>query len=101
MQAILEQILEQLRGLWRFRWPALLAAWAVCLLGWVAVFAMPDEYEASARVFVDTRTALTPIIKDIAIGQDVTAQLNYVQSSLLGRPQLEKVAREAELDGLA
>lgn len=101
MQSLLDQILDQLRALWRFRWPALLGAWAVCILGWIAVFAMPDVYEAGARVFVDTRTALSPIIKDIAIGQDVTAQLNYVQSSLLGRPQLEKVAHEAELDSTA
>ena len=98
MQAIVEQLLEQLRGIWRFRWQAMLAAWLVCIAGWLAVFAMPDQFEANARVFVDTRTALTPIIKDIAIGQDVNAQLNFVQSALLGRPQLEKVAREAELD---
>lgn len=98
MQAIVEQLLEQLRGIWRFRWQAMLAAWLVCIAGWLAVFAMPDQFEANARVFVDTRTALTPIIKDIAIGQDVNAQLNFVQSALLERPQLEKVAREAELD---
>lgn len=98
MQQVLHLIHDYLIGLWRFRLPAMLAAWGICLVGWIAVMAMPDMYEASARIFVDTRTALTPVIKDIAISQDVNAQLNYVQQSLLGRPQLEKVAQQAGLD---
>lgn len=96
MQAILDQVLDILRGVWRFRWPAMIAAWAVCLVGWLGVLAMPDMYQANARVFVDTRTALTPVIQGIAIGQDVNAQLNYVSQSLLGGPQLERMAREAD-----
>jgi polysaccharide chain length determinant protein (PEP-CTERM system associated) len=95
MQEIINQVLDQLRGLWRFRWPAMIAAWIVCVAGWLGVMAMPDMYEATARVFVDTRTALSPVIKDIAISQDVDAQLNYVQQSLLGGPSLEGVARKA------
>jgi len=98
MQQALEQIHDHLHGIWRFRWVAMIAAWMVCLAGWAGVMAMPDKYEAQARVFVDTRTALTPVLQGISISQDVTAQLNYVQQSLLGRPQLEKVAREAGLD---
>jgi len=101
MQQTLELIHDHLHGIWRFRWVAMIAAWIACLAGWMVVMAMPDMYEAQARVFVDTRTALTPVLKDISISQDVNAQLNYVQQSLLGRPQLEKVAREAGLDGQA
>jgi polysaccharide chain length determinant protein (PEP-CTERM system associated) len=101
MQQTLELIHDHLHGIWRFRWIAMIGAWLVCLLGWAAVMAMPDKYEAQARVFVDTRTALTPVLQGISISQDVNAQLNYVQQSLLGRPQLEKVAREAGLDGEA
>ena len=71
MQEIINQVLDHLRGLWRFRWPAMIAAWIVCIAGWMGVMAKPDMYEATARVFVDTRTALSPIIKDIAISQDV------------------------------
>ena len=33
MNAALEFIVEQLRGVWRFRWTAMLVAWVVCLLG--------------------------------------------------------------------
>ena len=34
MNAALEFILEQIRGVWRFRWTAMLVAWVVCLVGW-------------------------------------------------------------------
>lgn len=98
MQALLEKSVDQLRGAWRFRWRAMIAAWVVCIVGWLVVMSLPDVYEASARVFVDTRTALSPVIEGLAIGQDVNAQLNFVQQSLLGGAQMEKVAREANLD---
>jgi polysaccharide chain length determinant protein (PEP-CTERM system associated) len=98
MQELLKRLLDDLRGSWRFRRYALAAAWGVCLVAWAIVFTMPDEYRASARVFVDTRTALDRYVKDLAIQQDVSAQINFVRQSLLSRPQLEKVIRETDLD---
>lgn len=98
MQEVLKRLLDDLRGSWRFRRLALAAAWGVCLVGWAVVFTMPDEYRSSARVFVDTRTALDRYVKDLAIQQDVSAQINFVRQSLLSRPQLEKVIRETDLD---
>ena len=73
-------------------------AWAVCVVGWVAVTLQPDIYESQARVYVDTRTALSPVIQGLAISQDVDAQINRVRQSLLGRPQLLLLAQEAGLD---
>jgi polysaccharide chain length determinant protein (PEP-CTERM system associated) len=98
MQEVLKRLLDDFRGAWRFRRFALAAAWAVCLICWAVVFLMPDEYSASARVFVDTRTALDRYVKDLAIQQDVGAQINFVRQSLLSRPALEKVIRETDLD---
>src|SRR5687767_12818158 len=98
MQEVVKQLLDDLRGAWRFRRHALVAAWVVSLLCWAAVLTMPDEYRASARVFVDTRTALDRYVKDLAIQQDVSAQINFVRQSLLSRPNLEKVVRETDLD---
>jgi polysaccharide chain length determinant protein (PEP-CTERM system associated) len=92
MQEIVAKVTEQVRGSWRFRRFALIAAWLVACFGWVAVFAMPDLYQANSRVFVDTKTALKPVITGIAIDQDVNAQVNSVRQSLLSQPQLEPVA---------
>lgn len=98
MQEVFKRLLEDFRGAWRFRRYALATAWAVCLACWAVVFVLPDEYSASARVFVDTRTALDRYVKDLAIQQDVGAQINFVRQSLLSRPALEKVIRETDLD---
>jgi len=92
------RLLDDFRGAWRFRRYALATAWAVCLACWTAIFFLPDEYSSSTRVFVDTRTALQSYVKDLAIQQDVNAQINFVRQSLLSRPSVEKVIRETDLD---
>lgn len=94
MQDVLNQVLEVVRDCWRFRRQALLTAWIVAPLGWLIVFALPDVYEANARVFVDTRTALRPVLENLVLDQEVNAQLNLVRQSLLANPQLEPVAQE-------
>jgi polysaccharide chain length determinant protein (PEP-CTERM system associated) len=96
-----QQVIEQVRGAWRFRWAAMAATWVVCVAGWVAVMAMPDIYAATARVFVDTRTALGPLLQGIAVDADVDSQLDRVKTAILGRPHLERVARETKLDAHA
>jgi polysaccharide chain length determinant protein (PEP-CTERM system associated) len=95
MNAAVEFILEQIRGIWRFRWTALLAAWIVCLLGWLVVLAMPDTYSAWARVFIDTRTRLSQVTQGIAVESNIASQAAAVREALLGGPELEKVARLA------
>jgi polysaccharide chain length determinant protein (PEP-CTERM system associated) len=94
---LLNRLLEIARGMWRFRWPAMITAWIVCVLGWAVVLVMPDTFEASARVFVDTRTALSQVTQGIAVDTNVETQLQRVRQALLGGPQLEAVAKEAGL----
>lgn len=92
---MIDDVLDQVRGAWRFRWIALGVACVLAAAGWTAVFAMHDVYEASARIFVDTRTALKPALQGLAVEQDVNAQLNYVRQSLLAGPQLATIAKES------
>ena len=94
MQEILNQVLDILRGLWRFRWTALAVAWGICVLGWLVVLSLPNKYEAKARVFIDPRTALKPVLEGIAIEQDVTAEVNFARQSLLGQAHLQKIVDE-------
>jgi polysaccharide chain length determinant protein (PEP-CTERM system associated) len=94
MNTLFEQIYDILHGAWRFRWWALITAAAVAVVGWTYVFTMPDRYEAHARVFVDTRTALKPVLQGLTVEQDVNAQLNFVRQSLLAGPQLQKIAEQ-------
>src|SRR3984885_4084267 len=94
MKQELDQVLEEVRSAWRFRWVALAAASIACVIGWLVVFALPDRYEAEARVFVDTRTALKPALQGLTTDQNVDAQINYVRQSLLEGPQLLQIAKE-------
>jgi polysaccharide chain length determinant protein (PEP-CTERM system associated) len=97
MQEVVHQVVSEIQGASRYKWPALAVAWGICLLGWLVVMALPSVYESSARVYVDTRTALSPVIQGLAIQQDVGAQLNLVQESLLSEAQIARVIDEAGL----
>jgi protein tyrosine kinase modulator len=92
MMTKLDPLFDQLRGVWRFRWMALLAALAVAIIGWLIVFGLPDRYEAQAEVLVDTRTVLKPVLQGLATNQEVNVQLNYVRQALLAGPQLAQLA---------
>ena len=92
MSAKLAPIIDELRGVWRFRWAALATAAGVALAGWLVIFALPDRYEAQAQVLVDTRTALKPALQGLAVDQDVNVQLEYVRQSLLADPELTVLA---------
>lgn len=98
LRELISLVLDELRGAWRFRWWALAVAWAVCLVGWPVVLSIPNTYEASARVYVDTRSILRPLLEGLAIDPDVASGLDLVRTALLSRPQIEQVARETDLD---
>jgi len=93
MNAALEFTLELIRGVWRFRWTAMLVAWIVCLVGWLVVLAMTDTYSAWARVYVDTRTRLSQVTQGIGVESNIASEAEGVREALLGGPQLDKVAR--------
>lgn len=98
MNEILVLVYGYARALWQRRWLAAATAWVVCCLAWGVVLMLPDRYEAVARVYVDARTPLRPVLEGIAIQQDYESQLNLVREALLSRPQLETVARQTNLD---
>jgi uncharacterized protein involved in exopolysaccharide biosynthesis len=56
MEEVIHQVMTALRGMWRRRWIGLAVAWAVAVIGAVVLLRIPDRYEATARVFVDTQT---------------------------------------------
>lgn len=85
-------------SLWRRRWPALAVAWVLCIAGWSAVAFIPNQYEASARIYVDVDAVLTPLLKGLALDNTPASQLDLLQHTLLSRPNLEKVIAKTDLD---
>lgn len=93
----LTQLLAHVQGMWRYRWHALLVAWLVCAAGWATVYALPDEYQARTRVYLDTESVLKPLLKDLAVDTDVNTRVSLMTQILLSRPNLERVARETDM----
>jgi polysaccharide chain length determinant protein (PEP-CTERM system associated) len=83
---------------WRHRWKALLVGWLVCLLGWAGVYAIPNQFDSSARVYADADAILGSALKGIAIDSSPAQQVEVLQRTLLSRPNLEKVILRTPLD---
>jgi polysaccharide chain length determinant protein (PEP-CTERM system associated) len=98
MNEIIEQILYYLSGIWRHRWYALSLAWLICLGGWALVFKLPSQYDAIARVYVDTQSVLRPLLQGMTVQFNPSSQIDLMARTLLGRPNLEKVVRMTDMD---
>jgi polysaccharide chain length determinant protein (PEP-CTERM system associated) len=83
---------------WRYRWAAVAVSWIVCGLGWAYVYTIPNTYEASARVYVNADSVLTPLLRGIAVDNSLATQLDVLQRTLLSRPNLEKLVSNTDLD---
>jgi len=98
MEQLLAEISTIAKGMWRFRWKALLIAWVVAVVGVVLVFRLPDRYEATARIFVDTQSILKPLMSGLAVQPNVEQQVVMLSRTLISRPNIEKLVRMADLD---
>jgi len=98
MDEVLQQILIALRGMWQRRWIGLAVAWVVAVIGAVVLLRIPDRYEATARVFVDTQTVLKPLMSGLAVQPNVDEQIGMLARTLIARPNIEKIMRSADLD---
>ena len=98
MQEVIIQVQAAARGMWKYRWFGVLVAWLVALVGTVAVFRIPNQYEASARIHVDTLSILKPLMAGLAVQPDVDQQIAMLSRTLISRPNVEKLVRMADLD---
>ncbi len=93
MKEVMGLVADELRGAARYRWPAMILAWCVCAIGWSVVFFVPNKYEASARVFIDTRAAMSPVTAGLAVQEDMAAYLSFARESLVGEASLMDIMR--------
>ena len=98
VQEVIAEVTDQLRGMWRFRWIALVISWGVAIVCWYFVYTMPNIYEASARVSVDTNSLLPALTQGLTARENLMSEVELVSKVLLTRPNLEAVARETDLD---
>ena len=75
--------------MWHRRWIGLAAAWLAALISVAIVYRIPERWEASARVFVDTESLLRPLLAGLAIQPNVDQQVALISRTLISRPNVE------------
>ena len=98
VQEIISEVIDNIRGMWRFRWSAVLISWLVAVTGWYFIYAMPNIYEASARVSVDASSLLPALTQGLTARENLMTEVDLVSKAMLTRPNLEAVARDTDLD---
>src|SRR6185436_13412460 len=64
--------------------------------GWVIVAVIPNIYQSSSRVFVDTSSVLKPLLQGLSIQSDLPAQVAVMKQMLLSQSNLEAVVRKTD-----
>ncbi|WP_334186735.1 XrtA system polysaccharide chain length determinant [Noviherbaspirillum sp.] len=98
MEQLITQVLSAVKGIWKYRWYSLAVSWVAAIAGFAAVYIMPNNYQASARVFVDTESILKPLLAGMTTIPDLEQQVSIMSKTLLSRPNVERVMRMVDLD---
>lgn len=98
MNEILEELRTAFYSVWHRRWIAIGVAWAVCLLGWLAVSTIPNSYESKARIYVDVDDVLS---EQLGIAGDGREEIMRVRQTLVSTKNLKRVISATKLgDGI-
>jgi polysaccharide chain length determinant protein (PEP-CTERM system associated) len=98
MDDLLQRLQTYLRGMWHRRWIGLAAAWIAAIVGITIALRVPERYEASARVYVDTQSLLRPLMEGVSIQPNLDQQVGFISRTLISRPNVDKLVRMADLD---
>ncbi len=85
-------------GLWRRRWTVAAVAWATALIGWFALWLVPDKFESNAVVYVQTETVLDPVMNGVMARPNYEKRVEVMKLQLLTRPNVEEIIYRAGLD---
>jgi polysaccharide biosynthesis transport protein len=96
MNSFYDQFFAILYSIWRKRWYALTALWSVCLVGWGIVALIPNQFEATARIFVQPNRSIAIITGEQ--NNNAFRQVDTIKKTLVNRSNLEKVIRRTDLD---
>lgn len=98
MEEILRQAFTILRATWKHRHLGMVVAWVVGAIAAGVILRIPNQFEASARIYVDTQSILRPLMSGLAIQPNIEQQIMMLSRTLISRPNLEKLIRMADLD---
>jgi polysaccharide chain length determinant protein (PEP-CTERM system associated) len=98
MAEITAALLNFLKAIGKYRWHAVAITWTIALIGWIVVLRLPNQYEASARVYVDTQSILKPLMSGMTTLPNLEQQVVFMRRTLISRPNVERLMRMVDLD---
>ena len=98
MDELITHALSVMRGIWRRRWAGVTVAWLVGVIAAVVLVRIPDRFEATARVYVDTKTILKPLLRDLTVEPDMDQTVGMLARTLITRPNAELLVRKSYAD---
>ena len=89
MDQLIPQVLEVGRAMWQRRWIGVAVAWLAAILGAAGLAMVRDRFEATARVYVDTKSVLRPLMRDLAVEPNLDQTVGLLARTLITRPNVE------------
>lgn len=98
MDEILRRAVIVLRGMWRYRWLGLATSWTVAAIAIAIISFIPDKYEASTRIYVNTASILKPLMTGLTVLPNDDQQIAMLSKVVVSRPNVEKLIQMVGLD---
>ncbi len=81
--------------------PSLVSAWRrpgwSRVVGAALVARIPDRFEAEARVYVDTKSVLRPLMRGLAVEPDLDQTIGMLGRTLITRPNVEGLVKQGRV----
>ena len=90
--------LRHLRGMLKYQWRGLFAAWAVAVIGAGVVMLIPKKFEASARIYANADSILKPLMADMTVQPDNNQLVAMLSRVVISRPNVQRLIEATGLD---
>ena len=92
------EVIYYVKGVVRNKWIITIVASIICIGGWAYVYKMPDIFQSEARVHVDTRSMLRPLLRGLAVQSDVRGMVAIMKKLMFTQHNMIEVAQIAGMD---
>src|SRR3546814_10953837 len=90
MNSLYDEFRVALHSVWSRRWLVLGIAWGICILGWLAIAAIPNRYDSRTRLLVDVNQILPDEARSGGLGD--RRQIDQIRETLTSARNPAKVA---------
>lgn len=97
MDELFRQIRNFAYGAWIYRWWGLLLTWTIGIAAAGFICTIPNQYQASARIFVNTESVLAPLMAGLAVTSDVDQQVQMLSKTLINRTNVDNLIKRADI----